>query len=116
MQEIYGILLAYNTVRFPCHEAALSVDIDPRRLSFIHAVRVLRETVPLMRAAPASRLPILYAAMLKHLAQGRLPPRENRINPRVVKKKMSDFGKKRPEHYHVPQPQTSFQQSAVSLK
>ena len=30
--------------------------IEPRRLSFIHAVRVLRETAPLMRAAPTSRL------------------------------------------------------------
>ncbi len=116
LQETYGILLAYNAVRFLMHEAALSVDIDPRRLSFIHAVRVLRETAPLMRAAPDSRLPILYAGMIQHIAQGRLPPRANRINPRVVKKKMSNFGKKRPEHYHVPQPQTTFQQSVVILK
>ena len=48
--------------------------------------------------------------------EGRLPPRDNRINPRVVKKKMSNFGKKRPEHCHVPQPPTSFQQSVVILK
>ena len=116
LQEIYGILLAYNAVRSLCHEAALLVDIDPRCLSFIHAVRVLRETAPLMRAAPASRLPILYAAMIQHIAQGRLPPRENRINPRVVKKKMSNFAKKRAEHYRVPQPQTSFRQSVVILK
>ncbi len=115
LQEIYGILIAYNAVRFLMHEAALSVDIDPRRLSFIHAVRVLRETAPLMRAAPAFRLPILYAAMIQHIAHGRLPPRENRINPRVVKKKMSNFAKKRPEHYHIPKPQTTFQQSVVIL-
>ena len=86
------------------------------RLSFIHAVRVLRETAPLLRAAPATRLPILYAAMIRHIALGQLPPRENRINPRVVKKKMSNFPKKRAEHYRVPQPQTSFQQSVVILK
>ncbi len=98
------------------HEAALSVNIDPRRLSFIHTVRLLHETAPLMRAAPASRLPIFHAAMIQHIAQGCLPPRANRINPRVVKKKMSNFGKKRPEHYHVPQPQTSFQQSVGILK
>jgi hypothetical protein len=116
LQELYGLLLAYNAVRFLMHEAAVSVDIDPRRLSFIHAVRVLRETAPLMRAAPASHLPSLYAAMIQHIAQGRLPPRDNRINPRVVKKKMSNFGKKRPEHYHVPKPQTTFCQSVVILK
>ena len=116
LQEIYGILIAYNAVRFLMHEAALSVDVDPRHLSFIHAVRVLRQTAPFMRAAPACRLPILYTAMIQHIAQGRLPPRANRINPRVVKKKMSNFGKKRPEHYHVPQPQHPFEQSVVILK
>jgi len=116
LQELYGILLAYNAVRYFMHEAALSVDIDPRRLSFIHAVRVLRETAPLLRAAPTDRLPFLYAAMIQHIAQGRLPPRDNRINPRVVKKKMSNFAKKRPEHCHPPQPQTSFEQAVVILK
>lgn len=116
LQEIYGILLAYNAVRYLMHEAALSADIDPRKLSFIHAVRGLRETAPLMRAAPTSRLPTLYAAMIRHIAQGVLPPRDNRINPRVVKKKMSNFGKKRAEHSHPPQPQRPFEQSVVILK
>jgi hypothetical protein len=116
LQELYGILLAYNAVRYFMHEAALAVDIDPQRLSFIHAVRVLRETAPLMRAAPTDRLPTLYAAMIRHIAQGRLPPRDNRINPRVIKKKMSNFPKKRPEHYPIKHPQTSFEQAVRILK
>ena len=41
---------------------------------------------------------------------------QNRINPRVVKKKMSNFGKKKPEHYHPLQPQSPFPQSVVILK
>lgn len=116
LQEIYGILLAYNAVRFLMHEAALSVDIDPRRLSFIHAVRVLRESTPLLRAAPADRLPRLYAGMVAHIAQGRLPSRDNRINPRVIKRKMSNFPKKRAEHYRPQHPQTSFEQAVRILK
>jgi hypothetical protein len=116
LQELYGILVAYNAVRFLMYEAALSVDIDPRRLSFIHAVRVLRETAPLLRAAPADRLPTLYAGMIAHIAQGRLPPRDNRINPRVIKRKMSKFPQKRPEHSHVQHPQTSFEQAVRILK
>jgi len=116
LQEIYGIFLAYNAVRFFMHQAALSVDLDPRRLSFIHAVRVLRETAQLLRAAPAARLPALYAGMITHIAQGILPPRDNRINPRVIKKKMSNFPKKRPEHYRVQHPQTSFEQAVRILK
>ena len=116
VQEIYGILLAYNAIRHLMHEAALSVDVDPRQLSFIHAVRVIRETAPLMRAAPTCQLPALYAAMIQHIAAGRLPTRDNRVNPRVVKRKMSNFAKKRPEHYHPPQPQRSFLESVVILK
>ena len=116
LQELYGILVAYNAVRFLMPEAALSVDIDPRRWSFIHAVRVLRETAPLLRAAPTVRLPTLYVAMIAHIAQGRLPLRDNRINPRVIKKKMSNFPKKRSEHYRVQHPQTSFEQAVRILK
>lgn len=115
VQEFYGLLLAYNAVRFLMHEAAVSVDIDPRQLSFIHAVRVTRETVPIMRAASAEQLSHIYEAMIRHIALGRLPPRDKRINPRVVKKKMSNYAKKRPEHYHVPQPKTPFKNSVVLL-
>ena len=96
VQELYGILLAHNAVRMLMHESARRLNLDPRSLSFIHAVRVIRETIPLMRAAPVAQLPCLYQAMLTHIAQGRLPPRENRINPRVVKVKMSNYAKKQP--------------------
>jgi hypothetical protein len=116
LQEVYGILIAYNAVRFLMHEAALTVDIDPRRLSFIHAVRVLRETTPLLHTASAERLPTLYRGMIAHIARGVLPLRDHRINPRVIKKKMSNFPKKRPEHYRVQHPQTSFEQAVRILK
>lgn len=45
MQEIYGLLLAHFAVRGLMHEAALSADEDPDRLSFIHAVRVIRRKI-----------------------------------------------------------------------
>ena len=116
VQEFYGIVLAHNAVRALMYEAAARVDIDPRQLSFMHAVRVIRETVPLLRAAPTPQLPRLYDAMLVHIACGRLPPRDGRINPRVVKIKMSNFPKKRPEHRHPRQPRCSFLHSVVMLK
>ena len=34
------------------HEAALKEDIDPDRLSFIHAVRVVRRKLPMYVAFP----------------------------------------------------------------
>ena len=117
VQELYGVLLAHNAVRALMHESATlpGVDVDPRTLSFVHAVRVIREAIPLLRAAPAARVPLLYQAMIAQIALGRLPPREGRINPRVVKVKMSNFPKKRPEHYHLPHPTKSFKASIVML-
>ena len=41
-QECYGRLLAHYAIRGLMHEAALSADVDPDRLSFLHAVRVVR--------------------------------------------------------------------------
>jgi hypothetical protein len=116
VQEFYGILLAHNAVRALMHESALAVNIDPLQLSFIHAVRVIRETIPLLRAARTEQLPGLYLAMIQHIGTGRLPPRDNRINPRVVKVKMSNFKKKRPEDHHVHHLQRSFAESVVMLK
>ena len=45
-QEFYGLLLAHFAVRGLMHEAALSVGEDPDRLSFLHAVRVVRRKLP----------------------------------------------------------------------
>jgi hypothetical protein len=116
VQELYGVLTAHNAIRAVMHEAALSVDIDPRRLSFIHAVRVIRETIPIMRNARAERLATFYQAMIALIAAGRLPPRDGRINPRVVKViRPSNFPVKKPEHRHWPQPHKTFMDSIVML-
>jgi len=49
-QEFWGLLLAHFTVRGLMHEAALRADEDPDRLSFLHAVRVVRRKLPLLAA------------------------------------------------------------------
>lgn len=41
-QEFYGLMMAHFAIRSLIHEAALKADEDPDRLSFIHAVRVIR--------------------------------------------------------------------------
>ncbi len=40
-QEFYGLMMAHFAIRSLIHEAALKVDEDSDRLSFVHAVRVL---------------------------------------------------------------------------
>ena len=53
-QEFWGLLLAHFAVRGLMHEAALRADEDPDRLSFLHAVRVIRRKLPLVAALPPS--------------------------------------------------------------
>jgi hypothetical protein len=53
-QEFWGLLLAHFAVRGLMHEAALKADEDPDRLSFSHAVRVVRRKVALFAALPPS--------------------------------------------------------------
>jgi hypothetical protein len=49
-QEFWGLLLAQFAVRGLMHEAALRAYEDPDRLSFLHAVRVVRCKLPLFAA------------------------------------------------------------------
>ncbi len=53
-QEFYGLLLAHFAIRGLMHEAALKAGEDPDRLSFLHAVRVVRRKLPLYAALPPS--------------------------------------------------------------
>ena len=53
-QEFYGLLMAHFAVRGLMHEAALKADEDPDRLSFVHAVRVVRRKLPFFGAIPPS--------------------------------------------------------------
>jgi hypothetical protein len=54
-QEAYGFLLAHYAVRDLMHRAALAATPrarDPDTLSFVHAVRVIRRTLPRVAALP----------------------------------------------------------------
>ena len=51
-QEFYGLLMAHFAIRGLMHEAALKADEDPDRLSFLHAVRVVRRKLPFFQAIP----------------------------------------------------------------
>jgi Insertion element 4 transposase N-terminal/Transposase DDE domain len=53
-QEFYGLLMAHYAVRGLMHEAALRADKDPDRLSYTHAVRVVRRKLPAAVAIPPS--------------------------------------------------------------
>ena len=51
-QEFYGVMLAHFAIRGLMHDAALKADEDPDRLSFVHAVRVIRRKLTSFAAIP----------------------------------------------------------------
>ena len=54
-QEFYGFLMAHFAIRGLMHEAAVKAGEDPDRLSFIHAVRVVRRKLLSFAAVPPSQ-------------------------------------------------------------
>ncbi|MGA9899653.1 MAG: IS4 family transposase [Terriglobales bacterium] len=54
-QEFYGLLMAHFAIRGLMHEAALKADEDPDRLSFLHAVRVIRRKIASYGSIPPSK-------------------------------------------------------------
>lgn len=108
IQELYGLLLAHYAVRFLMHEAALKAGVDPDRLSFTHCVRVIGDAMAEFEMVAVGERDRLYERLLRDLASALLPARRLRINPRVVKRKMSNYKLKRPAHADWPQPTVSF--------
>ena len=53
-QEFYGLMMAHFAVRGLMHEAAIHGDEDPDRLSFLHAVRVVRRKIAGFASIPPS--------------------------------------------------------------
>ena len=53
-QEFFGLLMAHFAIRALMHEAALKVDEDPDRLSFLHSVRVVQRRLARFAAIPPS--------------------------------------------------------------
>jgi hypothetical protein len=112
VQELYGLLLGHYVLRVLMQEAAVRQGLDPQRMSFTGALKILRCRLP---EAPASRRGCRrwYHELVAEIAEEVLPERRDRINPRVIKRKMSNWRKKRPEHRHYPQPTKTFAESIV---
>lgn len=114
VQEIYGLLIAHYLIRVLMQEAAAEQGLDPRRISFTNTLKILRCRLP--ECPPSARgRSKWYHQLISEIGEENLPPRRNRINPRVIKKKMSNWEKKKPEHRHYPQPHKEFRDAVVIL-
>jgi hypothetical protein len=115
IQELYALSLAHFVTRALMFKAAQIENVDSDRLSFTGCLQILQCRLPECRATSVASLEQWYAALLWEMSRERTEPRRNRINPRVTKQKMSKWKKKRPEHFHLPRLQKTFQESVVML-
>jgi hypothetical protein len=115
LQEFYGLLLAHYAIRSIMHESALQTDVAPDRLSFINSVRIIRAALFQAQIVAPSQFADWRLRLLQDIGHELLPERANRSNPRVVKRKMSNFDLKRDVHRHWPQPTKSFTDAIVLL-
>lgn len=115
IQELHALLLDHFVIRALMHEAARTVAITPLRLSFTGTLKILRCRLPQYPAARKTQAR-WWDQLIAEIAGEKIEPRRNRINPRVIKRKMSKWKKKRRKHRHYLQPIKSFRENIVMIR
>ena len=112
VQEIYGLMLAHYVVRRVIHDAAVVAMHDRDRISFIDSLRVLQCRLP---ESPGLKVEEWFRLLLKEVRRQEFRSRRDRRYARVIKRKMSNWKKKRSGHCGPPQPTKPFREAAVLL-
>jgi len=91
-QEIWGLLIAYNLVRHEMECIALDRGVAPRRISFMHSLRVIRDVFYLAATVSPGSLPKMVKKIRPEVGAIILPERRtHRRYARHVKIKMSGY-------------------------
>ena len=96
MQELWGILLAYNLVRLEIERAAGRHSVRPAMLSFIYTLRQLRSCWHLLSFDFPGTIPKRLVEARDAIADMLLATQERESYPRAVKIKMSNYPRKKP--------------------
>jgi hypothetical protein len=100
-QELWGILLAFNLIRLEMGKTANDLGLEPTRISFVSALRIVCDTWSWCALASPGALPTRLKTMRDLFSRLVLPDRRrSRRYPRAVKIKMSNFPRKRLAHAH----------------
>jgi hypothetical protein len=95
-QEMWGILLAYNLVRLEMERVADEAKVEPTRISFVAALRLITDEWLWCALAAPGAIPRHLHELRASLTALILPPRRSkRRYPRAVKIKMSNYPRKR---------------------
>jgi hypothetical protein len=97
-QEMWGVLIAYNLVRLEMKRIAKKLGVVPTRISFVAALRHFVEQWHwASQTATPGAIPRRLSTMRDRLRRFLLPPRRpERVFPRAVKIKMSNYLRKVP--------------------
>jgi hypothetical protein len=90
-KELAARVMAVNLVRIVMMEAAAAHGRDPVRLSFTGALRCIVAASIRMSVAPPNKLLALYAIMLEDIAEGRVPLRLGRDEPRALRREWKHY-------------------------
>ena len=98
-QEIYALAITYNLVRTLISQAATEHGQDPSSISFLDALHHILDAAPIMTADTPEHRESTRATLLNVIADCLIDrPRRPRLNPRVVKVKMSKWARKTAAH------------------
>jgi hypothetical protein len=98
-QELWGLAIAYNLIRLEMERAAAEAGVPPTRISFVNALTfVVQEISGLIGQRLAlGTIPSRLHYLRQQLKRLVLPERRTeRVYPRAVKLKMSNYPRKRP--------------------
>lgn len=91
IQELYGLLLAHYALRALMLQAAQTQGLDPDRISFVQARHLVVTLLPLLPVVPPRQRAVYRQQLREDLARDCLPPRAQRSNPRVVKRRVVKY-------------------------
>jgi hypothetical protein len=114
-QEMYALAIAHFVIRALMLQAAAEAKLDVDRLSFKGSFQILKTRLPECDISSEATFAQWHKAVVWEIGRERIPPRRNRINPRVIKRKMSRWNKCLPYHRTQPPLTKLFEQSVVMI-
>ncbi|MDH4240124.1 MAG: IS4 family transposase [Phycisphaerae bacterium] len=90
-KEVASRLIAVNIVRMIMLEAAIENGVDPIRISFVCAVRIILTFAPALATEPIWKLPEIYRTMLREIASHLVPERPGRNEPRAIRRELKHY-------------------------
>jgi hypothetical protein len=112
VQELYGLFLAHRILRQIMSDAAETQKLEPERFSFVDSLRILQSHV---HETATCSIAEWYRRLTEEVGRQILRPRRDRWYPRVIRRKIKKWDKKRPHHNNPPQPSKPFAESVVII-